>query len=154
MRALASLLFPWLLAAAPAYALNLTGTWVGGFQCSAYDGAPSTFPESEEILRITQAGDAVNVEWVGVSTLTGVAISDAKSPETNGEVALADCATGPNLLTSYAELVRLEARVDREKGTGKLVGVSISGPSGLVIEGCRWSFKLSDLPDPEVGGCQ
>ena len=154
MRALASLLVPWLLAAAPSLALNLTGTWVGGFQCSAFDGAPSSFPETQETLRITQVGDAVNVQWVGVSTLTGVAIADAKSPDGKGEVALADCATGPNLLTSYAELVRLEARVDREKGTGKLVGVSISGPSGAVIEGCRWRFELSDLPDPMVGGCQ
>lgn len=141
------------LLAAPAAALDLTGTWVGKFTCSVFDGVSERFPEPAQTLQISQANGDVRVLWVGVSTLTGVAIADAGAPETKGEVALADCATARDLFTSYAELVRLGAKVDRERGKGSLKGLSIYAPSGLVAGSCKWSFELEDPADPLVQGC-
>lgn len=142
-----------LLLAAPAAALDLTGTWVGKFSCSVFDGEPDRFPEPAETLRISQQGSELRVEWVDAARLSGVALADAGRPDTKGEVALADCTTGPDLFTQYAELVRLSARVNREKGSGSLRGFSIYAPSGVVAGSCSWSFRLSDPTDPAVAGC-
>ena len=147
------------LAAGPAAALDLTGTWVGKFTCSEFDGAAQRFAETGEALRITQTGNDVNVEWVGVSaagvaTFTGTAIPDAKAPDTKGEAALLDCGSSADVLANYSEIVRLAAKVNREKGKGSLKGLTIYSPVGLVAGSCKASFKLVDPADPGVGGCQ
>jgi len=143
------------LGAGPAAALDLTGTWEGKFTCSQFDGAPARFSEPDETLRITQAGNDVNVDWVGIATWTGVVIADVKTPDAKGEVALLDCASTADLFGNYSEIVRLAAKVNREKGKGSLKGLTIYSPPGLVAGSCKASFKLVDpaAPDPAVGGC-
>jgi hypothetical protein len=149
------------LAAHPAAALDLTGTWEGKFTCSAWDeGALFRFPQPGQILRISQTGSEVRVEWGDPNVLTpvlipisGVAIPDAKSPDTKGEVALADCETSADLVTHYGELARYTVRVNREKGKGSLKGLTIYARPTSEVGSCKASFKLVDPADPGVGGC-
>jgi len=141
------------LGASPAAALDLTGTWEGTFKCSVFDGFKDKFKEPGEILRITQVGDDLNIEWLGTADQSGVAIADLKSPDTKGAAALSDCETHADLATGYSEIAVLKAKVNRSKGKGKLKGTSIWSEEGAVIGDCKWKFKLVDPSDPGVLGC-
>jgi hypothetical protein len=150
-----ALLVPLLaLAAQPAVALDLTGTWEGKFKCSVFDGATEKFTQPGEILRITQQGDDLNVEWAGVADLTGLAIADVKSPDTKGAAALADCETSADLENGpYSEIAVLSAKINRAKAKGSLKGTSIWSPDADAVGDCKWKFKLVDASDPGALGC-
>jgi hypothetical protein len=134
----------------PAGAIDLTGTWTGSFKCSEFNGAKDKFPEPAQILRITQTGGNLAVDWVGSADQTGLAIDDVKAPDKKGEAALVDCETTADLATGYGEIALLKAKVDRAKGKGSLKGTSIYSPDGLAVGDCKWSFKLTDPTDPGV----
>ncbi len=51
------------LFAVPAGAIDLTGTWVGTFNCTEFDGVKFKYTYKDEILLITQVGNVLNIDW-------------------------------------------------------------------------------------------
>lgn len=152
MRTLA-LLAAALLLPAPALAVDLTGTWLGGFQCSDFDGVKLKYSQPDEILEISQQGSALNIDWLEVADLQGLAVSDDRKPQAKGTVAMIDCGTGTDLTTGYAELAVLQVKIDRAKGKGSLKGESFYTADGELIGSCKWKFTLVDTADPGAPGC-
>jgi hypothetical protein len=145
------------LLAAPAAAIDLTGTWEGSFKCAEFDGSKFKFKDTDEILEITQSGTVLNVLWTTTSPdptpIQGIAIDDDKKPDQKGSAAMIDCDTTTDLTSGYGEIANLQASVNRTKGKGKLKGKSIYTVGGDVVGECKWSFKLMDLADPGATGC-
>jgi len=151
---------------APAGALDLTGTWSGKFNCSNFDGLKyNTVSDKKQTLYISQDGENVSVQWVDqanavtVTYFTGSVIAHESKPFSKGQVALADCSTGPDLNAYFSEIAKLSASVNRQKGTGTLTGTSIysipeSQEALKTVGQCKWNFKLVDPRDPGVAaGC-
>ena len=138
-------------AAVPAGAFDLTGTWEGSFNCSRFDGEKDKFTQNG-VLLITQTGTALNVEWVGLSDLEGIAIYDTKKPDEKGQAALIDCTTTNDLTAagSYAEITSLKVKANRAKGKGSLKGTSVYSEDGISAGQCKWNFKLTNTADPLV----
>lgn len=138
------------LAASPAAALDLTGTWLGKYACTEYQGETTKFTVTDDEMRITQTGDTFAVD--SQNAFSGVSIPDLRRPDTRGEAKLANCLTDNLVSTGGDEIARLKASIDREKGKGKLTGVSI-----YTFEGgwgtCKWSYKLTSPENPNAAGC-
>jgi hypothetical protein len=138
------------LAGSPAGALDLTGTWLGKYTCTQYDGTLSKVTVKDDEMRITQTGDVFAVD--SQNQFAGVSLPDDKTPDTKGEAKLANCNTDNVVSNGGDELVRLSAKVNREKGKGKLKGSSIyTFPGGVGT--CKWSYKLTDPANPNAVGC-
>jgi hypothetical protein len=131
-------------------ALDLTGTWTGKYTCTEYDGTLSRFTVRDDVLAISQSGFELAVD--STSAFSGVAIADARAPEGRGEAKLAACSTDAAVSNGGDALARLKVKLDREKGRGKLKGVSLYAGPGLVGS-CRWSYKLTDPANPGAAGC-
>lgn len=138
------------LAASPAAALDLTGTWVGKFTCTEYDGETSKFTVTDDEMRITQTGDSFAVD--SLNEFSGASIPDARSPDRKGEAKMAKCSTDNLASNGGDEIARLKVSIDREKGKGKLKGVSVYTFQGGVGS-CKWSYKLTNPENPNVPGC-
>lgn len=134
----------------PAAALDLTGTWTGKYTCTEYDGERVRFTVRDDVMAISQTDFVFAVD--SVNQFSGVAIPDARSPDVRGEAKLANCSTDDLVANGGDELARLKAKVDREKGKGKLKGISIYTGPGLVGS-CKWSYKLTDPANPGASGC-
>lgn len=135
--------------ATPAGALDLTGTWLGRFKCTSYDGSKDSFTVTGDTLTITQTGDLLAVD----DNFSGFAIADAGKPLQRGEAMLGHCGTSNDPSVGPSEIARLKAKVDRDKGKGKLKGRSVYTDGGNQIGSCRWSYKLMDTADPDAPGC-
>ncbi|WP_374089179.1 hypothetical protein [Methylomicrobium lacus] len=153
-------------ASAPAGALDITGTWSGKFTCSNFDGLTyNTVSDKKQTLYISQYGENVSVEWVDeannttVTYFTGSVIAHQNKPSSKGQVALADCSTGPELNAYFSEIAKLSASVNLNTGTGTLTGTSIysipDSPEAMKTVGqCKWNFKRVNPQDPQVtAGC-
>jgi len=137
-------------AAAPAAALDITGTWLGKYTCTEYDGTVTKFTVKGDVMAITQTGDVFAVD--SLSQFSGVSIADAKKPLSKGEVKISNCNTDASISNGGDEIARLKAKVDRTKGKGKLKGSSIyTGPGWFGV--CKWSYKLTSTTDPGATGC-
>lgn len=138
------------LTASPAAALDLTGTWQGKYTCTEYDGTRSKFTVKDDVLLISQVADVLAVD--SENPFTGVPIADEDFPETRGEAKLARCTTDNVVSNGGDEVARLQVKIDRVKGKGKLKAVSIyTFPGG--VGSCSWSYKLVDPADPGAAGC-
>jgi hypothetical protein len=143
------------LLGAPAGAIDLTGTWVGDFKCTEFDGVKTKQPDPGQTLQITQTGNALNVEWGGASSFEGFAVADAKKPDNKGMAAIIDCDTTNDIASAstYGEMANLQLKVDRVKGKGKLKGSSLYTSDGDTIGECKWKFTLINMADPSAPGC-
>ena len=144
-----SLLAAAALLAAPAGAIDLTGTWVGGTKCSVYNGERNKFSSKGQILLITQVGNVLNIDWDG-DPMAGIAINDLSKPDAKGAAAFVSCYTTTDPTTGYAELSTLQAKVNRPKGKGSLRGTGIYTVDGNFVATCQWKFKLTSTADPGV----
>lgn len=138
---------------APAGALDLTGTWVGKFNCSNFDGFKFKTVDRQQVLKISQFGQKVFVAWDLVANFTGFVVDDLRKPNSRGQVALADCLTTSDLTANFAEMAKLNASVNRNRSKGTLTGTSIySLPEPPETVGlCKWHFTLTNTADPGVG---
>lgn len=154
-----------LFVSAPAAALDLTGTWVGKLNCSAFDFEQYTYIQRDQILEISQTGNNLSVrfdEGADISTYTGFVVENFNKPNTKGRAAIADCATSPDLTSGFSEIANLKVGINLRTGKGLLSGTSIytvefdsdEPETGLEVGQCKWVFKLVSTNDPEVGpGC-
>jgi hypothetical protein len=86
----------------------------------------------------------------------GTFINDDKKPNEKGELFLVQCETDNDAGADYAEMIRAVVKVNPSKGTGSLSGVSIAEGSlgnGHAFRTCKYKFKLTGLPNPNVPGC-
>lgn len=138
------------IGAARASALDLTGTWVGKYTCTEYDGSRSKLTVKDDELRITQQGDALAVD--SENAFRGVAIAHAGKPETRGEIKLVRCGTDNVVSNGGDELGRFTVKIDREKGKGKLKGTALyTFPGGVGT--CKLRYKLASTENPGATGC-
>ena len=132
---------------------NLTGTWVGEFKCTEYDFTGKfKFPE-EATLEISQSGNELIIDWVFEGGYAGLVVPDAKKPAERGIVSLIECDTDTDQLSGFAEMAILKAKIDREKGKGKMKGEGTYNLNGSFIGECKWKFSLESLADPGATGC-
>ena len=138
-----------------ATAFDLTGTWEGRWSCQGFDGAKFRSSNGVSTLLVTQVGNALNVNMdAGDYLYTGGAIPDAASPDTKGEIALAQCGTdniplaGPD-----SEILRARVKTNPESGAGVIKALSILESSIPDVLTCKYSYKRVDTADPAVGGC-
>jgi len=143
------------LVAAPAGAIDLTGTWEGTFSCKSFDGtaAPQNFKNKDSVMLIAQTDATFIAQLDEVDHYNGAVIDDASDTTARGEAVMNHCGTDAlPLLDSPGEIVRLKAKVDPEKGTGTLSGDSIFEMPGLVMS-CKFKFKRTNLTPNKFGGC-
>jgi hypothetical protein len=147
------LLFTVALAAVPASALDLTGTWQGGFKCFEFDGALSRYRVDDATFLISQAGTTLNITWVGEIPLGGLVVADTSKPDTSGFAGLVHCDTDADLTTGFSELAVVKAKVNRPKGKGSLQGAGPYTVDGSRIGVCTIKLRLTDTADPGGAGC-
>jgi hypothetical protein len=145
-----------LVAAAPAGAIDLTGTWEGSFTCKRFgiDGESSTEKTKDGVLMILQAGGTFDARIEGIE-YRGATIDAADDGARRGEAVLVACdADAIPLDGGVNEIVRLKAKVDAEKGTGTLTGVSVHehGMSGFIT--CKLKFKRTATTASKFPVCE
>ena len=144
--------------AAPAFAFDLTGHWVGKWTCKGFDGAKFKDENKTSTLDVTQSGATINAALEGAFLFAGVAIPDASKPE-KGEAVLLDCNTNdvPAEADGNSEIIRVSVatKVGGTKATFK--GVSILennvAPFGEQVQTCKYSYIRVSTSDPVVGSC-
>ncbi|MEY4720206.1 MAG: hypothetical protein RL563_2824 [Pseudomonadota bacterium] len=142
------------LLSTPLLAVDLTGTWQGNFTCSGFNGRKFNYVEKNHTLQISQSDSALAAKWLEEKTdFSGFVIEDEKTPQTKGQVALANCKSKADL-TVDSELANLNVVINRPRGIGQLTGISIytlpSVGQGNVVGQCKWNFKLVDTEDPQL----
>ena len=106
---------------ASAGAVDLTGTWNGKYSCQDFDGDYDKFKSNESVLRIVQTGTTLVASIDGgAASYDGAVIDSTAKPAQEGEAVMNLCLTGG----AGGELFKIKAKVDPEKGTGTITGVS------------------------------
>jgi hypothetical protein len=139
------------LAAPPARALDLTGTWNGTLTCDGYDGQKDTFKITERML-INQTGTTLAVYLPDDDlTYAGGTIDDAVKAG-KGEAFFIECDTRPDI-SVFSELVRGQVTT-AANGTVTFKATSIFNDSGVAFGTCKWSLKRTNPATPTVPACQ
>jgi len=141
------------LAAVPASALDLTGTWAGSFKCLEFNGSLSKYRVDDATFLISQAGTTLKITWVGEIPLGGLVVADASKPDTAGFASFVHCDTDADLTTGFSELAVVQVKVNRDKGKGSLRGLGQYTSDGSTIGACTIKLKLTDTADPGGAGC-
>jgi hypothetical protein len=140
------------LAAASAGAIDLTGTWNGKYSCQDFDGDYAKFKSSESVLRIVQTGTTLVASIDGgAGTYDGAVIDSTAKPAQEGEAVLNLCLTSAAPLGG-GELFKIKAKVDPEKGTGTISGVS-HYEGGTVVNTCKLKYKRVSTDPGKVDTC-
>jgi hypothetical protein len=135
-------------------AFDLTGTWVGRWSCQGFEGVPFKSSRKPSILLISQTDDTLAASIDGAFAYNGGAIPDLRDPDTQGEVALAQCATDsvPHQ-GGESELLRAKVKVDPQKGSGSFKGLSVVESDFPDVLTCKYSYTRVDTEDPGLSAC-
>ena len=144
-----------IVAAAPAGAIDLTGTWTGSVTCKLFglDGESSTEKFKDSALVIAQTGETFDAE-LDLLALRGATIDAAADGARRGQAVLLACdADAVPLDGGVNEFVQLKAKVDAEKGTGTLTGVSLfeHGQNGFMT--CKLKYKRTSTTPGVLTPC-
>lgn len=147
------------LAAAPASAGNLVGTWVGRFSCGAEDAnGKFKFTETVSEVLISQPGGPGTSPLrltIDGAAYSGSIIPSASSPTSDGVGAFVACGTSDTEgvgLFSEIELIRW--KVDGNgglRGSIKKAGVYVT--NGVEIGACKGGWVRTSLTDPGILAC-
>jgi hypothetical protein len=132
-----------LCAAAPAGAIDLTGSWTGSVTCKRFtmNGESVTQKTKPATLSIVQAGALFDAAIDGLE-YRGRTIDLATDGLKRGEAVLVSCdADAIPLEDGVTEIVRFKAKVDAEKGTGTLTGEALHEHGMNGIMSCKLKFK-------------
>lgn len=125
------------LFAVPTFALDVQGTWNGQMVCKGFDGDKYVLKWENSVLKITQTGNAIVVDFnSGSYVYAGNAIPDIEDA-TVGEIGMTLCTPGS------MEVGRASIRNE------KLRGLSLWRDSES-HETCKWSYKRVSTADPGV----
>jgi hypothetical protein len=138
-------------AAAPAWALDLTGTWEGKIKCTFLEAGESIDKTSEPVeVAITQTGDDLAIDLFGFGAV-GRVLEDATDPA-KGMASMVVC--GSSDTTGFIASVG-QVKVDAEGGgifKGSLT-FDTSGGLGSILASCSINLKRTDTADPLVPAC-
>ena len=143
------------LAATSARAIDLTGTWNGSYSCAGFDGEATKDKVKDSVLLVVQTGATLSaiIDNGNGGTYRGATIDATAKPTEQGEAVLNGCATDALPLADAAsELVRLKIKVNPEKGTGTLSGVSYFEQPGNVLT-CKLKYKRVSTTPGKFAGC-
>ena len=144
--------------AAPASAVDLTGTWEGSYTCQGFDGVNFKTGNKNSVLLIFQDGITFSADLdAGDFVYNGVAIDDDADPQGKGNLIMNQCGTDAiPLQGAESEMMRLAIKVNPDKGTGALKGVSIvefvDNGVGTVVT-CKLKFKRVSTTVAKFAGC-
>jgi hypothetical protein len=149
------------LGASAAWSSDLTGVWFGEQKCDRYDGRRFSMPFPNDVMLISQNGDAITVAALfidGVFQLVyqGHVTGDAKEPDTKAQAAFTACGTTPTSL--YQEVGRATKVELKKNGDGSFEATSIflqlaqdSFPTDTGT--CGWNYKRVGTTDYGVPPC-
>jgi hypothetical protein len=140
---------------ASAHAIDLTGTWNGSYSCTSFDGEATKTKAPDSVLLIFQTGGTLSaiIDAGAGGTYRGATIDATAKPTEQGEAVFNFCTTDAlPLADSASELVRLKAKVNVEKGTGTLSGVSYFEQPGNMLT-CKLKYKRVSTAPPKFAGC-
>src|SRR5262245_53952362 len=88
------------LSTAQANSAKLTGVWLGEQKCDRFDGEKFTTKSTNDVMVISQIGDAIRVAALLVDDdfqllYEGTVIDDAKDPQHKGQASFTECTTAP-----------------------------------------------------------
>ena len=135
-------------------AFDLTGTWLGRWSCQGFEGVPFKSSRKPSVLLISQTGNTLAASIDGAFAYNGGAIPDLRAPDTQGEVALAQCATDSlPFQGGESELLRAKVKVDPHKGSGSFKGLAVVESDSPDVLTCKYSYTRVDSEDPGVSAC-
>ncbi|HEV8715586.1 MAG TPA: hypothetical protein VGX03_22510 [Candidatus Binatia bacterium] len=152
-------LFAWLsLAAAAAWAIDLTGTWEGTQVCQYFDGKSRVRNFPNDVMSISHTGNDFffSTPLVDGAVFHAQVIASAKSPANKAQVIFITC--GTTEASAYQELGRAATLQVITHGSGARFEATSNffqtDPDGSRFMGtCLWSYRRVDTADPGVGDC-
>lgn len=133
-------------AVAPAWAINLTGTWEGKIKCTFADAEGIDTASEDLVVEITQTGDDLNISLIGLPA-HGRVLEDASNPD-KGMASMVLC--GSNDTTGFFTSIA-QVKVNAEGG-GNLKG-SLTFDFSDTLASCSIKLKRVDTADPGVDPC-
>ena len=142
----------------PADAADLTGTWEGSYTCQGFDGVNFKTGNKDSVLLISQEGSNFSADLdAGDFVYNGVVIDDDSDPQGKGNLIMNQCGTDPFPLEgAEAEMMRMTIKVNPDKGTGALKGVSIVefvDNAVPTVVTCKLKFKRVSTTVAKFTGC-
>jgi|KBSSwiStaDraftv2_1062776.scaffolds.fasta_scaffold00004_220 hypothetical protein len=142
--------------AAPAPAVDLTGTWAGMQVCQYYRGSVKTMTFRDDVLRLTQTGSDIffTSEVVGGDTFHARLIEDAHRPADKAQAIFVHCETTAQ--STYQELGRAHKLQIVDGGQAIFEGSSSFfqvDPDDRFLGSCDWYYRRVDTQDPGLTAC-
>jgi hypothetical protein len=143
--------------AQPAAAFDLTGTWEGKQTCRGLSAGEKTSFSIPSQLRISQNGAELAIEVVsdsGTDVYNGAGVDNTLKP-TAGEAYFVHCGMSdvPATGDAFDESGRAVLRTNEETGGGTFTGTSSFYNDFPEVFTCKWSYRRTDVTDPQVNGC-
>src|SRR5262245_24019779 len=135
----------------PARAIDLTGTWNGTLNCSAFDGQKAAF-KFTSTMKILQTGQGAVMTLDDADFYVGGAINDDVKPDTKGEALFVECKTAP-APTVFGEIVRGQATMAKNGALTYRAKSIFEADSFGAFGSCNWTFKRADPTPPTVPTC-
>ena len=142
------------LAAGPAAAFDINGTWTGKISCKGiFDGEPQTLTTTPTVYV-----DDTSVLQIAVDGLhfSALAFFDPAKPD-KGELAVIRCdTTGIRSSDSFGgEFGRLKVSTKAGKTTGSISGTTFRASVLLAnsLYTCKWSLKRTTTDHPILSSC-
>jgi hypothetical protein len=144
--------------AAAAGAADITGTWEGSYSCQGFDGVNYKTGNKTSTLLIAQEGNTFSASIdAGLFVYNGVVIDDDAAPLTKGNLVMNQCGTDSfPAAGAEGEIVRMAIKVNAEKGTGALKGVSIVefiDETVPTVVTCKLKYKRVSTTTTKFLGC-
>jgi hypothetical protein len=142
--------------AAPAPAIDLTGTWNGMQVCQYFeDGNPKTHTFRNDVVRLSQQGGVAffTSELVGGDAYHVNLIEDAQRPADKAQGIFVNCHTAPD--STYQELGRM-TKLQIAGGSAIFEGTSNFfqiDPDRIFLGTCEWNYRRVDTQDPGLSEC-
>lgn len=145
--------------APPAWALNLTGTWIGKQECRRFDGTTFFTPFPNDVMTITQNGTDLNLNAVIVTggiRYHGQAIEDAAAPAVKAQASFVECTTTES--SPYQEIGRaskIDIKSDGVRATFLATSIFFQNidPFPADVGTCDWTYQRVSTADPGVEDC-
>jgi hypothetical protein len=144
--------------AAAAGAADITGTWEGSYNCQGFDGVNYKTGNKTSTLLISQEGTTFSASIdAGLFVYNGVVIDDDADPQAKGNLVMNQCGTDPfPAAGAEGEIVRMAIKVNPDKGTGALKGVSIVefiDEATPTVVTCKLKYKRVSTTVAKFAGC-
>ena len=140
------------LLAAPAGAVDLSGTWNGSYTCTGSNGEVVKVKQKESVLLIAQTDATFSASIDGTAYNGAVLNLDADATK-KGDAVMNSCTLDAVPMNGASgEIVHFKVKVDPDKGSGTVSGESIfeSVSQQLV---CKLKYKRTNTTPTKFTGC-